>query len=362
VGSNYGGKPWHTVKELMGPGKNSTVSNTGVKRMQWQSGEDLLEAVRGYQLACVLTAAADLDVFNALADGGQTASALAARIGGDARATAVLADALASAGVLEKNGDRYALPAALRAFLLDSSPTSVAAMIRHQGTCLRRWARLEWAVRQGGPEQLEPSVRGAAADYASFIEAMNVVSSSVAAWLVPEINPGDFRCVLDVGGGSGTWTLAWLKCHDTARAILFDLPEVIPLARLRLTGAGVADRVKLVGGDFEKDALPRGADLVWLSAIIHQNSREQNRELLQRIAAALEPGGSVYIRDILMDDSRTAPRQGAFFAVNMLVATPGGGTFTLREIREDLEQTGFRDVRLVRPDEGMHAVVTARKA
>lgn len=327
--------------------------------MSFRTGEELLEAVRGYQLACVVTAAADLDVFNALAGGAKTAEELATDIRGDARATMVLADALASAGILEKSGEHYALPAGLRDYLLDSSPHNVAAMLRHQGNCLRRWARLEWVVRSGKPEERQASVRGAEADYASFIEAMNVISLSVADSLVREINPGGFSCVLDVGGASGTWTMAWLKCEPAARAILFDLPEVMPLARQRLAEQGFAERVSLAAGDFESDPLPRGADLVWLSAIIHQNSRAQNRRLFQRVADALEPGGAVYIRDIVMEESRTAPRAGALFAVNMLVATPGGGTFTLREIREDLAAAGFGNVRLVRPDEGMHAVVAA---
>ena len=317
--------------------------------MEWQTGEQLLEAVRGYQLACVLTAAADLDVFNALADGAKTADALAAHIQSDLRGTTIMADALASAGILEKSGDRYGLAGTLRPYLLDSSPHSVAAMIRHQGNCLRRWARLEWVVRDGQPEQRVPSVRGAEADYASFIEAMNVVASSVADSLVREINPGGFACLLDVGGASGTWTMAWLKCENAARAILFDLPEVMPLARQRLAQEGFSERVTLAAGNFETDPLPRGSDLVWVSAIIHQNSRAQNRTLFRRIADALEPGGSVFIRDIVMEESRTLPRAGAFFAVNMLVATAGGSTFTLNEIREDLEEAGFGEVRLVRP-------------
>ena len=156
--------------------------------------------------------------------------------------------------------------------------------------------------------------------------------------------------------------MAWLQAEPAARAILFDLPAVIPLARERLTACGVADRVALVAGDFDRDPLPRGADLVWLSAIIHQNSPDENRVLYRRVAEALEPGGRVLIRDIVMDESHTSPVAGALFAVNMLVATAGGGTYTLAEIREDLQDAGFDDVQLVRRDEGMHAVVAARLA
>jgi hypothetical protein len=107
--------------------------------------------------------------------------------------------------------------------------------------------------------------------------------------------------------------------------------------------------------------LPSGADLAWVSAIIHQNSREENRALYRRVAEALGGGGQIFIRDFVMDDSRTVPAAGALFAVNMLVATPGGNTYTLSEIREDLESAGFTDVQLVRRDNGMHSVVRGRR-
>ena len=123
----------------------------------------------------------------------------------------------------------------------------------------------------------------------------------------------------------------------------------------------LAERVTLTGGDFYVDPLPAGADLAWLSAIVHQNSREQNRALFRSVFTAVAPGGHVLIRDIVMEASRTAPVAGAMFAVNMLAGTPQGGTFTLDELREDLEQAGFTDVSLIRRDEGMHSVVQARR-
>jgi len=318
--------------------------------------------MRGFQVPCVLAAAADLDVFNLLAAAPLSASEVATRLHCDPRAMAILLDAVTGIGVLVKTADRYGLDPAIAPLVGDDSPPSVAAMLRHQANCLRRWSQLPRVVQSGRPADAGSSVRGPEADQASFIGAMHDIANTVAEPLIREINPGGFRCVLDVGGGSGTWTLAWLQAEPAARAILFDLPAVIPLARQRLTACGVADRVELAAGDFYHDPLPRGADLVWLSAIIHQNSPDENRALYRRAAAALEPGGRVLIRDIVMDESHTSPVAGALFAVNMLVATPGGGTYTLAEIREDLKSAGFEDVQLVRRDEGMHAIVAARLA
>ena len=336
--------------------------------MQFQSGEELLEFMRGFQGPCVLGAAADLDVFNLLAEAPRTAAETAVKLRCDVRGMTILLDALSSMGVLVKTADRYEVAPALASFLVDASPQSVAAMLRHHANCLRRWSRLAWVVQSGGPADAGPSVRGPEADQASFIEAMNVVSNVVADGLIREINPGGFRCVLDVGGASGTWTLAWLKAEPAARAIVFDLPAVTAMARERIEQAGFAERVDFAAGDFYTDPLPGGADLVWLSAIIHQNSRDENRALFESIARSIEAGpplgdgGLLLIRDVVLDESRTTPPAGAMFAVNMLVATAGGNSYTLSEICDDLTSAGFSDVKLIRPDEGMHSIVSARYA
>jgi predicted O-methyltransferase YrrM len=190
---------------------------------------------------------------------------------------------------------------------------------------------------------------------------MNNFSETVAPQVVGRLTPLRFERLLDIGGASGTWTIAFLLAAPDATAVLFDLPEVVPLARERLTRAGLADRVTLVTGDYNADSMPGGADLAWLSAIAHQNSRQQNRALYAKIYTALTPEGALVIRDIVMDASRTQPPAGALFAVNMLTATEGGGTFTLDEFREDLESAGFSDVRLLYRDEGMNSLVRARK-
>jgi predicted O-methyltransferase YrrM len=165
--------------------------------------------------------------------------------------------------------------------------------------------------------------------------------------------------LLDVGGASGTYTMALLDAAPGLRATLFDLPHVIPLARERLAAAGTLDRVELVAGDLERDALPGGHDLVLLSAIIHSYSLAQNLDLYRKCLAALVPGGRLLIRDHVMSPDRTQPKAGALFAINMLVNTRGGGTFTLEEITDGLTQAGFERIRLVQSGEVMNGVVEA---
>ncbi len=326
------------------------------------SADGLLEQVRGFQVACVVVAAAELDVFTALSGGPATASSLAGKIGADRPATAVLLDALAALQLLTKEGDTYTVPVEVAELLTENSPTNVLPAVRHQGNCLRRWAQLARVVQSGRPAERTASIRGEAGDCESFIGAMNNFAASIAPQVVARLMPLQFQRLLDVGGASGTWTIAFLRAVPEATAVLFDLPEVIPLARDRLGRAGMAGRVTPVAGDYNTDELPGGADFAWLSAIAHQNSREQNRALYHKIHRALVKDGALVIRDIVMQPSRTEPRGGALFAVNMLVGTEGGGTFTFAEFEEDLISAGFSGVELLYRDEYMGSLVRAIKA
>ena len=327
---------------------------------QW-TADEVFRLGREYQPACVLASAADLDVFTALCDEPLTAEALAAKLGTDRRGTTALLDALAAIELLEKQGETYSVPPTVADVLSATGSHSVLALARHQSNCLRRWAQLTSVVKSGRPAEQMPSVRDSEDALAAFIGGMHNVSVPMAERLNAVIQTLEFRHLLDVGGASGTWTIAFLETAPHARATLFDLPKVIPMAQRRLTDAGMADRVTLVGGDFYTDPLPAGADLAWLSAIVHQNSREQNRELFAKVHAALVPGGRILIRDMVMEASRTQPAGGALFAINMLVGTHGGGTYTFDELSDDLLAAGLEQPELLRRGEWMDSIVAATK-
>ena len=330
------------------------------KNQRW-TADTLLDLGRGYQPAAVFAAAADLNVFDALDGKARTVHEVARKLRTGVRGVAILLDALAALRLVAKRGDRYSLSPGTAPWLTSKSPESILPMARHQANCMRNWAQLANVIQSGRPADRMPSVRGAAGDKASFIGAMHVVSEPMAGPVVRALRALRFTHLLDVGGASGTWTMAFLRMRPSARATLFDLADVIPMARRRLTKAGFSKRVKLVPGDFMKRELPAGADLAWVSAIIHQNSRDQNRTLFARIFNALTPGGTIAIRDILMEGNRTQPVAGALFAVNMLAATEGGGTFTFEEVREDLMWAGFKQASVAREDPGMNAIVIAKK-
>jgi ubiquinone/menaquinone biosynthesis C-methylase UbiE len=323
--------------------------------------QQILDLMNGFRAACVIGAAAELDLWTALDKSPRSAEQLAGHLDANPRAVGMLLDAVASLGLLDKSDDRYSVPSELRLWLIAGSPDTILPMLQHGMNILRAWSKLPQVAISGGPAPRQASIRGPEADRASFIAAMHVVSGPMADDLVQQLGPPKFHHLLDVGGASGTWTLAFLRAVPSATATIFDLPDAIEQARKRLAGTEFAERVKLVAGDFYVDLLPNGTDFAWVSAICHQHSRRQNRELFAKVFRALTPGGRIALRDIVMERCRTRPREGALFAINMLVNTDTGGTFTFDEYAEDLQFAGFENPQLQVKHEAMNSVVVAEK-
>jgi len=330
-------------------------------RVNANNCEHIYEMMSGYRASCVLGAGAELDVFTQLSRKSLTSRDLARKLACDQRGMAVLLDALGALGLLAKRGDRYSVPPTIRAMLSGDNPSNILPAVWHAMTCLRAWAQLGKVVKSGKPARGDASLRGSKADRAAFIGAMHAISDPTVDSIIKNLGRLKFSHLLDVGGASGTWTLGFLKIFPGTRATLFDLPDAVGQARARIRQSPFAERVKLVAGDFYVDTLPGGADLAWVSAIIHQHSRSDNRKLFAKIFSALQPGGQIAIRDIVMEDQRVHPVMGALFAVNMLVNTESGGTFTYREIAADLKGVGFVRPKLLVRSNDMNSLVTALK-
>jgi SAM-dependent methyltransferase len=219
------------------------------------------------------------------------------------------------------------------------------------------WSGLTDAVREG-----RPALRAAINDRGEawlrpFIAAMHNRAVQQAPGVVELIGLDGVWRVLDVGGGSGAFAMAFAKKKPGLEAVVFDLPNVVPLTRDYIAEAGLTDRVTTAVGDYLADPLPRGFDLVFLSAVVHSNSAAQNAALLTSCANALNPGGRVAVIDWVMDDDRVTPPGGAFFALNMLVATDRGDTFTEAEIRAWMNGAGLAPGPRIGTDSGSSIVI-----
>lgn len=325
------------------------------------SPETILGLAQGFMECRIFQTAAELNLFTILDQTPLSAAEVAARISGDARALAVLLDALVAMGLLVKIGQAYECKGDAARMLSDQAPQTILPMVLHMASLWKRWSRLTDIVKGGGASDDEFDFTRDADELKAFIGAMHSIGAPMAKRIVEATNPGDSRALLDVGGGSGTYTIAFLRAVSGMHATLFDLPEVIEMARERLKNEGLLDRVTLVPGSFYLQEFPEGHDLAIISAIIHSNSFEENLELYRKVFRALRRGGRILVRDYVMSPDRTWPRDGTVFAINMLVGTTGGGTYTYDEIETGLRQAGFEKIRLLLQGEHMDAVVEAFK-
>jgi hypothetical protein len=324
--------------------------------------EQLLELSRSFQESRILLTAAELNLFDLLASGPRSVEDLCSAEGLHPRGLTILLDALASQGLVSKSSDgRYFLEDSMAAMLTKDGGDSILPMIMHANSMWQTWHNLTQVVRTGdNPHHMDVGSRSTD-DMEAFIGAMHVIGVKMAASIAESIDLNRFHHLLDVGGASGTYAMAFLQKAPHMTATIFDLASVMEIARKRLSENNFADRVKLVAGDYDADELPGGHDLVLLSAVIHSNSRQANRNLFQKIYTAMEPGGSLLIRDYVMDETRTLPPSGAIFAVNMLVATIGGNSYTFDEICEDLAHAGLTYISKIREGQNMDQLVLATK-
>ena len=326
---------------------------------QW-TRENILSATREFMEARVILTGAELGVFTLLSGELKSADEITSALGTKPRGMVILLDALTAMGLLTKNGGKYTSPPEVAASLSAESPQTVLPMVKHAAGLWQRWSQLTDIIRQGSVDR-PPAVFEEQEQLEAFILAMHVLGRHAADEIAEQAQANACTNLLDVGGATGTYAEAFLRKYPDMRATVFDRPPVIELARKRLIQTDVVDRITLTAGDFYTDELPSGHDLALLSAIIHQNSLEQNLELCRKVYRALVPGGRILIRDHVMSPDRTHPPAGAMFAVNMLVATTGGNCYTFDEVRTALDAAGFTQINLVQSGEMMDALVEAFK-
>jgi len=301
----------------------------------------LEQMIRGYQPSRCMLTALELDIFTAVGDGAK-AEQVAKTIDANARATATLLNALVALGVLTKNGDEFKNTAETARFFVQGSKDNHRDGLLHTANIWHRWSTLTDAVRSG---TRVPVARGANGDWTyNFIAGMQRNAKDRAPLVVKAVGTSGIRRILDLGGGSGAYSIAFAKASPEVRCKIFDLPEVTPLTSDYIQKAGVAPQVSVRAGDMLVEDLGTGYDLVMLNAICHMFSEEQNKDLFRRARKALVPNGRLLLQDFILNPDKTGPAQAALFSLNMLVSTESGASYSECEYTEWMKAAGFADV------------------
>lgn len=305
---------------------------------------ELTQKLRWFQESRLLLTAVELDVFTAVGKGA-TAREVAARLKTNPRATETLLNGLVALGALTKQDGKFGTTEELARYLVAGSAEYARESLMHTVHMWGSWGGLTESVRIG-TAAIRPGISGEDEQWTeAFIAAMHRNAASAAEGLVRQVGADGVRRMLDVGGGSGAYSIAFAQANPALKAEVLDLGAVVKIAQRHIDAAGLDGRVGTRVGDLTKDEFGSNYDMVLLSAICHMLSPEENQDLLRRCARALGPGGRVVIRDFILEEDKTAPVSAAMFAVHMLVNTPGGSTYSEGEYRNWLVAAGFREVK-----------------
>lgn len=323
--------------------------NSGVRYGRVNSIMELPENIRrldglsgGYQRSLILFAAIRAGVFELLQTP-RTAEDVAAAVGWHPRGARMLLDGLLALDLVEKTDGGYCNAAIASACLVGGSQQDQRHIILHRANGLDKWLGLEEALRagHGRPRERKPQA------LREFICGMSNIARDSARGMLDVVDLSGHRRMLDVGGGPGTYSIAFLQAHPALRATVLDLPEVLPITREQAAAAQLEERMDFFPADMTRDAFPAGYDLVLLSNIIHSFGPETNQGIIRKCYEALDPGGILIIKDFLVDSRRTGPPFSLLFALQMFVSTEDGDTHALEDVAAWTATAGFEPGRCV---------------
>jgi ubiquinone/menaquinone biosynthesis C-methylase UbiE len=307
--------------------------------------ERIMQFAWGYAPTLIIQAAVQHHVFDLLDESPKSIKELARKNGASARGLTAIANALVGFGLLTRAGDRYRLTPESAAFLVSNKPGYLGALYNHMSQqILPKWVQLPEVVRSGKPADLVNEPKRGAQFFAQFVEAIFPMSYMAARALGEHLQISKTKkpiSVLDIATGSGVWGIALAEQSKLVSISGVDWPEVLKITKKVAKKRGVGDRLKMIPGDLLKVDFGTGHQVATLGHILHSEGRERSRQLLRKVFKALESGGTIAIAEFMPNDTRTGPPAPLIFAVNMLVNTTAGDTFTFAEMSQWLREAGF---------------------
>jgi len=314
--------------------------------------ERIMQFAWGYVPPLILEAALRHRIFDLLDSGPKTVHQIHQETGASERGLSAIMNALVGLNFLEKDKQgSFSLAPESAAFLVSTKPAFQGGMIRHcSEQLIPKWLHLNEIVATGRSSQAVNQEGQGSSFFQEFVNDIFPMSYPAAQTLAAHLDLGGAGSpvrVLDLAAGSGVWGIALAQKSDRVRVTAVDWPDVVPVARKTVTRFGLADRFSFIEGDLLQAGFGSGYNVATLGHILHSEGRERSRALLAKTFAALAPGGTIAIAEFLVNPDRTGPVNGLFFAVNMLVNTDTGDTYSFEEVGEWLQQAGFVNARTV---------------
>lgn len=313
--------------------------------------EEFCDAVAAYRLPRILLAGLELDLFTTVGERTWTIAELARELKVSERGLGILCRNLAMAGLLVKKGTTYRNARLAATALNANHPAYRGGYLDLVKSHWTDWYRLLESVRSGLP--IDHEVPDTPDYRRRFTWAMHHRTLETAPAIAGEVNLCHARTLLDLGGGPGTYALAFLAKNPRLRATVCDREAALEVAREIAATHRAGARLSYLALDFTKEAIPGTYDVIWYSNVLHIYSPEDNQAVFRRALGALTPGGRLIIQDAFLHDREGLyPAEASLFAVSMLLFTDGGNTYTATETAKWLRSAGFTRVRLLKVKRG----------
>ena len=312
--------------------------------------ERLMQFAWGYAPPLAIEAAIRLGIFDTLDGGSQTLDEIVAATKCSRRGASALLNLLVGFCFLEKSSNnRYGLTPESEAFLVSTKPGFQGGMFKHMSQqLLPKWLGLAEIVRSGKPAENVSGESQGAAFFEQFVEDIFPLSYPSARVLAESLKIADSKqtvSVLDLATGSGVWGIALAQASPHVKVRAVDWPRVLQVTERIAKKFGLADRFTFAPGDLLEADFGTGHQIATLGHILHSEGEKRSQLLVAKTFQALAPGGTIVIAEFLVNDDRTGPVNGLIFAMNMLVNTAAGDTFSFEEIGRWLQEAGFVNVR-----------------
>jgi ubiquinone/menaquinone biosynthesis C-methylase UbiE len=308
--------------------------------------ERIYQFAFAYAPPLVLEAAIRHHVFDVLDSGPKSIEEMHEATGASRRGLSAIMNFLVGFDFLRKEGEKYALAPESAAFLVSTKPSFQGGLIRHSSEHLMpKWLKLNEIVATGRPAAAVNQQGPGSEFFQAFVNDIFPMSYNVAKELAQHLAFSGPTSVLDLAAGSGVWGIALAQSSSEVRVTAVDWHGVIPVTRATVERFGLTERFSFNEGDLQEADFGSGHNVATLGHILHSEGVERSKALLKKTFTALASGGTIVIAEFLVNAERTGPLNGLTFAVNMLVNTDCGDTFSFEEISGWLQAVGFKDAR-----------------
>ena len=288
-----------------------------------------------------------LRVFDKLSHRWLSAEELAQELDASERSLTMLLKALAAVGYLKYKNGKYTNAKVAQQWLVEGSAKYVGNFLRHYDDLWGMWGGLEQAVKTDKPVvnffqycDEHPQVQR------NFILANKDIATTAAGEVVSKVKvPQQARRLIDLGGAHGYYSVAFCRKYPQLSALVLDWEKPVQIGKEVVEQEKMSHRVAFKVGDYMTDDIGSGCDIALLFALFHSEPPDTNQATIKKVYAALNPGGTIAITEVLSYRGEKESDVGLLFALNMLACTPRGETYAYDEVKSWLEDAGFADVK-----------------